>query len=1286
MFRHSAVAAALWPLLAASLEAQGTSDWHWRTFTSRDGLAESWVRGVTRGPSGRVFISHGAMNALTVFDGYTMTSLPCPGPGLRVVEGSEGEAWASAWDARRLDVAGIQRFDGHQWIRIGGKIEAPQEYEGQIVALGQGRALALTPSGLVAVDVRESSAHVALEAGQTGLGRFLGLLPARDGGVWVTGSQGALHLDPTSGQRKEFALGAGFVDLVSPHEGRPGDLWGVASIARAGKGGGTGRAVLRLVGERFEMIAKSKGQPELFAGWPDPDGGHWLLRRSYDRAYLGHVSGGTEREASPGKVLSRILNDVLVDPDGGFWIAAGLGLARASPASWREPPGLPVHDGPFTTLVRDSTALFALHETGLLIRDDGGHWTRRSLPRGLEPEMRVTKGMAVLADGRLAILTRGPALFLYDRAPDHFEDAGLDAGRRVNAMSAARGGGLWLVTASDANDFRLDLWNGKHFRIAISSVDLAKLGEPRCLLEISEGDLWLGGISGSIGHLVGGHLQILGPAQGYAGRGAFSLFEAGPGRIWLGERSGIREFDGKTFTVLRDHLETVRSMVRGADGAVWVASGGGLHRFKDSSWLDLGTEDGLPDAGIHELLADDRGRLWVGTTNGLRVQDPEADRDPPRTELPGRAEAGEVSPRGDVQLVFGGRDRWDVTPVDRLLFSYRLDTETWGPFQKEAVALVRALRPGAHHLEVRSMDRSGNIDPHAATLNFRVLLPWYREPAVVGVSLLALVALALLGASIAHRYATLDRLVRERTSALDEANRGLRESEQRLRLVIDAVPALVAWKGLDARYLGANRAFALALGRREPEEVIGLGEHDFLPFEEAEALGLACQTVMDNDVPQSGVLETVHLARGLTSLEINRVPLHDQEGHVVGVLITATDVTARQEAERERERLEASLHQAHRLEAVGKLAGGIAHDFNNILTVIAGHAVLLTRRIATDHPAAKDVIRISEAVERATALTRQILAFSRGQVMQPRVLDLNAVLIDLVPLLSRLIGEDLELNTHLDPALRNITADPVKLEQVIMNLAVNARDAMPAGGRLLLETSNLEVREGDPSHRPRLEPGEYVMLAVTDNGSGMPPEVLDRVFEPFFTTKPTGQGTGLGLATVYGIVKQSGGDVWVSSEPGQGTTFKVYLPSTTTAATAKPEVAEVVPSSRGGGTVLLAEDEPALQDLVVETLTEAGYTVIASSRADEALERAAAHPERIDLLLTDVIMPGMSGPELARRLLELRPEMRVVFMSGYTANTLGPQGVNEQDVLEKPFLPSGLLNKLESVLKAGSIS
>jgi PAS domain S-box-containing protein len=1283
MFRPLGIATVQWLLLVATLEAQPVEGWHWRSFTSRDGLAESWVGKVTRGPTGRLWISHGTVDGLTVFDGYSMAKVSSPGPRLRVVEGFGGEAWASVWGDRQLEVRGLQRFDGQIWKTawIAEPRSLPLSCEGQIVALAEGRALVLTPSSVLEVDARSGVARAILEASRRKIGTFLTLRPALAGGIWVTGSGGAGRLDGTRKQWSETALPPDLFNLDFPQEGQPGDLWGVASWRRDATIPQDARAVVRLVGSRFEVVSRSPGVPSLAGGWPGTDGGYWLLRSTRDDARLSHVQDGVEREAPPNKLLSRMVKDVLIDPDGGFWMATGLGLARVAPASWREPPGLPVHEGHFGSILSDTEGrLLVLHETGLLVRR-GERWTHHGLPRR-NLWMNITQGLVLLGDGRVAVQATAPGLLLYDPRRDAFATVPFDEQRTIIAMAPARDHGVWLVTASAANDYRVDRWDGATFRTMVSSEAARPLGEIRSLLEASDGALWIGGITGQVGRLSGDQLQIFGPAEGYGGGGAFSLLEVAPGRLWLGERTGVREFDGRQFTLVRDGLETVRAMVRSRDGVIWVASGDGLHRFKEGSWLDLGTEDGLPDAACHEVYEDADARLWVGTTNGFRLHHPEADRDPPRTELPNSAPGGEVSPRGEVQLVFGGRDRWDATPIVGLLFSHRLDGATWTPFQKEAGARLRALAPGPHHFEVRSMDRSGNVDPLGAALDFRVLLPWYREPAVLALVGIVVLALGLLGVSLVQRYTTLDRLVGERTSALDAANRELRQSEERLRLVIDAVPELVAWKGRDGRYLGANQAFAVAVGRRHPDEVIGLREQDFLAIgEEADSLAAACREVMESGVPHPRHLDTVHLASGLASLEISRVPLHDHEGRVVGVMVAATDVTSRQQGERERERLELALNQAQRLEAIGMLAGGVAHDFNNVLTVISGHTALLARRVGPEHVAAKDVARIGEAAERASALTRQLLAFSRGQVLQPRVLDINQVVSGLAPMLSRLIGEDVELRTHLDPGLRHVLADPAKLEQVIMNLAGNARDAMPAGGRLVLETANVELEASYPRHHPGMPLGSYVMLAATDTGSGMAPEVLDHVFEPFFTTKPAGQGTGLGLATVYGIVKQSGGDVWVYSEPGKGTTFKIYLPATSQLLEKPPSRADSGMAARATATVLLVEDEPALRELVEETLGEGGYTVIAASRADEALERAAAHPGPIDLLLTDVIMPGISGPVLARRLLDLRPDTRVVFMSGYTANTLGQQGVNEQEVLEKPFTPAALLRKIESVLK-----
>ena len=376
------------------------------------------------------------------------------------------------------------------------------------------------------------------------------------------------------------------------------------------------------------------------------------------------------------------------------------------------------------------------------------------------------------------------------------------------------------------------------------------------------------------------------------------------------------------------------------------------------------------------------------------------------------------------------------------------------------------------------------------------------------------------------------------------------------------------------------------------------------------------------------------------------------------------------------------LAQARKMEAVGRLAGGVAHDFNNLLTVMIGRSQLLLRRLGAEDPIRADVELVEQAADRAADLTRQLLAFSRKQVLRPAVLDLNAVLSDLGEMLRRLIGEDIALVTALAPALGYVKADPSQIEQVMMNLAANARDAMPHGGRLTLETANVDLDAAYTRRHIGVHAGPYVMLAVSDTGVGMDSETQANIFEPFFTTKGPGHGTGLGLATVYGVVKQSDGHIWVYSEPGCGTTFKLYLPRVdepieTTAV--EPDPSE---PAQGHETILVVEDEPAVRDIVRHVLQARGYSVLQAQDGREALRIIEQHDGPIDLLLTDVVMPEMNGRELAGRLASLHPTMPVIFMSGYTDTAVVHHGVLDRGTifLQKPFTPDALARKVRQVL------
>ncbi len=390
----------------------------------------------------------------------------------------------------------------------------------------------------------------------------------------------------------------------------------------------------------------------------------------------------------------------------------------------------------------------------------------------------------------------------------------------------------------------------------------------------------------------------------------------------------------------------------------------------------------------------------------------------------------------------------------------------------------------------------------------------------------------------------------------------------------------------------------------------------------------------------------------------------------------------RQEASGRRD-AERQLRQAQKMEAVGRLAGGVAHDFNNLLTVICGYSETMLERLRAGDPLRSNVEEIRKAGERAASLTRQLLAFSRKQVLELKVLDLNAVVGSMQKMLDRLIGEDVHLVTDLDPKLGRVKADPGQLEQVIMNLAVNARDAMPRGGRLSIETQDAYLDEAYAETHVGAEAGPFVMLAMSDNGCGMDAETLNRIFEPFFTTKEIGVGTGLGLSTVFGIVKQSGGYISAYSEPGRGTSFKIYLPRVEEAAEAVAVSDSSAAVPKGSGTILLVEDEAVLRQLARDILTSSGYTVLQAPHGGEALLLCERHRGPIDLILTDVIMPHMNGRELYERLAARRPGTKVLYMSGYTGDAIAHQGVLDPGTafIQKPFALRALLQKVREVLE-----
>ena len=514
-------------------------------------------------------------------------------------------------------------------------------------------------------------------------------------------------------------------------------------------------------------------------------------------------------------------------------------------------------------------------------------------------------------------------------------------------------------------------------------------------------------------------------------------------------------------------------------------------------------------------------------------------------------------------------------------------------------------------------------------------------------------------------------------SAIDHKRNqeALRRSEARYRSLVQSAVYGIYRSSLDGKFLDLNPALIAMLGFDSAEEVLALDPKKdvFLQPEE--------QARLMDEFRRSGRLDSIEVrwkrkdgAAITVRLSGRAVTSVEEPDEVLEII--AEDVT-------ERRVLEDQFRQAQKMEAVGRLAGGVAHDFNNLLMVISGYTEVLMEQLEPAHPLHQKVQAIQQAADRATTLTRQLLAFSRKQLLELKIVDVNTIVSDMERLLRPLIGEDIELSTRLSASLGRSRADAGQLEQVIMNLVVNSKDAMPDGGKIIIQTANVTLDASYRRDHTFIQPGPYVMISVTDTGLGMDKETQSRIFEPFFTTKEKGKGTGLGLSTVYGIVKQSGGYVFAQSEVGHGTTFRIYLPQVEGEADDCSATKASDSVSGGSETVLLVEDEESVRQLVRETLEAKGYTVIEAENGEVGLRLAEAHAAPIHMVITDVVMPGMGGRELAKRLLESRPQTKVLYLSGYTEDAIVHQGVLETETafLQKPFTLQTLSRKVREVLR-----
>ncbi len=609
---------------------------------------------------------------------------------------------------------------------------------------------------------------------------------------------------------------------------------------------------------------------------------------------------------------------------------------------------------------------------------------------------------------------------------------------------------------------------------------------------------------------------------------------------------------------------------------------------------------------------------------------------------------------------------------DRVIYVSPSCEEVWGRpsvhFTIEHSGLMEFVHPEDRTLVAASIDRQRRGEKTSE--EYRIVRPdgairwvWSRAFPVLDAD------------KVVYRIVGITADITDRREADEERGRLLATVEHQrsdLQMILDSVPALIFYKNCDHRLVRVNAAHAQCFGLSK-EQIEGKTDAELgSPF--ANQYMQDDNNVMTKGTSLIGLIEKFHTPSGERWLQTDKVPHRDVDGNIIGLIGFAIDIT-------EQKRLEERLRQAQKMEAVGQLAGGVAHDFNNLLTVILGYGEILLSQTKPTDTSFELLEHIQKAGERAASLTRQLLAFGRKQTLQVKVLNINDIVQDMTKLLRRMIGEDIAMVVNSSPSLGQVQADPSQIEQIMMNLASNARDAMPKGGSLTFATQNIDLLKAKSGPDSEIAAGPYVLLTVSDTGMGMDEATRLHAFEPFFTTKDIGKGTGLGLATVYGIVKQSNGHVELESQLGQGTTFRIYLPRL---AAPRSEAVDVQDSSairRGQETLLLVEDEEIVRKLTSHILKTSGYTVLTAGSGEEALAFCREHKGEISLLVTDILMPEMNGVRLAELALEVRKDMKVLFISGYTNNILENYGdIESSSFLSKPVSPKVLTNKVRELL------
>ncbi len=1282
---------------AGALPASGAAAqvYNFTTYAAPEGVPQAQV--LTMYQDRRSFIWFGTYGGLTRFDGVEF----------RTFTRREGLS-SNAVNAIAEDAAGrlvVGTLGGGVCFREAGGFRCLGTDQGfpdpdvrHLLADPDGTVWVATEGGVVRVDLRGAIRAYTPADGLPGanVSRL-----ARDGKgqLWVATDRGLARLEADRFVAEPSAglAGASIVAMLDTPDGL---LVGTATgLYRRQRG----------VFAALPAIDVAAGRPFTDAARGEA-GTLWLATQF---GVLRHSANETRLLTRANGLADDNVNHVMVDRERNVWFGTESGLSKLTPgpfSNFTTREGLP---HPFVRAVHQDRLgrLWAGTRDGLA-RFEDGRFVSVGMP-GV-PDRRIY-GIAPLPDGGL-LLGTGKGLVHYRdgvRRVYHVRD-GLP-NDFVTSLLPDPGGGVWVGTAVG-----LARWDAGRLVRADDSL-LSSLFATTMAYD-TRGRLWIGRRTGGVTVVDDGRIRSLGLEEGLTDQSVWALAADSAGGMWVGTNGDGAFRVGPEGVIER--LTTAHGLVNDfvwqvqIDRAnrVWLFTSRGLDRWAGGHFVHFGRGNGLMEleGSAAASWEDENANLWFGTGEGLVRFEPRSER---ASRVPPLVYVGEATVGGRPLATDAATFRYGAgvmrihyaAPTYRnpagVRFRYRLlgGSDGWSEATAERSVAFVGLHPAAYVFEVEALGDDGQTSLAPAQFPFTVQPAFWQSWWFRGAVALILLGLAALVPWLRTRHLRrdhqrLERVVAEHTWTLAEQNRqlgcevaerlaaeeALRRKEEQLRDVLEHSTNLFFSNTTDGilTYISPQSRQFFGV---DPEWALGRLVTDFVTDHPA---NLAAREASRRAIGAGEKLAPYDVEvwgpdRQRLWVQVNEAPVV-REGRTVAIVGALTDITEAKEARAAEGRLAAQLQQAQKMEAVGRLAGGIAHDFNNLLTAVIGHAELATDSLEAEAPAQADLAVIRRAADRAASLVAQLLAFSRQQMVRRRPLDLNVVAAEASRMLERILGSDIVLVPVLAADSPWLLADHGQLDQILLNLAVNARDSMPVGGRLTIATGSVRC------HAPLAEDapaGEYVVLEVTDTGEGMTAAVKAKVFEPFFTTKEVGKGTGLGLAMVYGIVKQNAGHVTVDSEPGRGSTFRLYFPRISAPAVGigEPLAAVGATSARPGGdrVVLVVEDEDAVRRLVCETLSRSGYRVLKASDGRSALAVSQSFDEPIDLLLSDMIMPGMNGRQVAEQITERRAETRVLFMSGHADGVLGRNGLIEgadTQLIRKPFTTVELARRVEEVL------